>query len=141
MNVSENGLELIKQFEGCELESYQDSVGVWTIGYGSTRGVTEGMSITQEEADDRLADDVVIAVRCVNQSAPYGITQNQFDSLVSFVFNLGCASLRNSTLLRKLKEGDEVGAANEFTKWAHARGQVLVGLVRRREAEKELFLA
>ncbi len=139
MNVSENGLNLIREFEGCKLEAYQDSVGVWTVGYGSTRGVCSGLTITQEDADRRLQNDVQGAVLCVKNAVKVNVTQNQFDALVSFVFNLGCGALRNSQLLRKLNDMDDEGAASEFGKWNHGGGQVLAGLTRRREAEAELF--
>lgn len=141
MNISNDGLDLIKSHEGCRLNAYQDSVGVWTIGYGSIRGVMRGMSITDAEADDRLRQDAQIAEKCVNNSVTISLTQGAFDALCSFVFNLGCGALRNSTLLRKINDGDDNGAADEFGKWNHAGGKVLAGLTARREAEKELFLA
>lgn len=139
MNISDAGLDLIKKHEGCRLEAYRDSVGVLTIGYGSTLGVREGMVITQDQADERLAQDAHAAERCVNNCVSAQLSQNEFDALCSFVFNLGCASLRNSTLLRKLNAGDYDGAAEEFAKWNHAGGQVLAGLTARRADEAKLF--
>lgn len=138
--VSENGLALIKEFEGCRLEAYQDSVGVWTIGYGSTIGVKPGMVITQDQADARLKLDAANAVACVNRKVGPALTQNQFNALVSFVFNLGCAALAGSTLLRLINAGELAAAANEFPKWCHAGAQILPGLVARRETEQKLFL-
>jgi len=140
MKCSEAGKELIKKFEGCKLRAYQDSVGKWTVGVGHTLGAYESQVISQEEADRLLAADLVSAEKCINNSIPYGITQNQFDALCSFVFNLGCGALRNSQLLRKLQEGDDTGAADEFHRFCHAGGKVLNGLVARRKAEMELFL-
>lgn len=141
MKCSDAGREFIKEHEGCKLTAYQDSVGVWTIGVGHTLGVFEGQTIDQAEADRLLAADLVSAEKCINNSFPFGLTQNQFDALTSFVFNLGCAALRNSTLLRKLTEGDDVGASEEFLKWNHAGGRVVAGLTTRRADEKELFLS
>lgn len=141
MNISNDGLDLIKAHEGCKLDAYLDGVGIPTIGYGHIKGVQIGQTITQEDADAFLQDDVQSAIKCVNNSVTGGITQGQFDALCSFVFNLGCGALRNSTLLRKFNDGDDAGAANEFCKWNHAGGKVVAGLTNRREAEKELFLA
>jgi GH24 family phage-related lysozyme (muramidase) len=141
MNISEEGIGLIKRFEGCRLESYQDSVGVWTIGYGSTRGVGPGQVITQDEADRRFLVDKETVEKCIANSVSAELTQGQYDALCSFVFNLGCRALGNSTLLRKLNDGDEEGAAQEFMRWNHAGGKVLKGLTDRRQAEHDLFIA
>lgn len=134
-------LSLIKGFEGLRLKSYQDSVGVWTIGYGHTKGVTQGDTITEAKADMFLREDVKDAEDCVNQNVTVSLNQNQFDALVSFVFNLGSGNFTSSTLLRKLNTEDYIGAANEFQKWVYAGGQVLGGLVRRREAETNQFIS
>ena len=139
MNISDNGLDLIKKHEGLRLEAYQDSVGVWTIGYGHTAGVKEGDTCTEEEANAYLREDAKSAERCVNSCVAVPLTQNEFDALCSFAFNLGCTSLRNSTLLRKLNDSDFDGAAAEFQKWNHAGGKVLAGLTKRREDEAQLF--
>ena len=141
MKCSQAGIDLIKKYEGVALTAYLDSVGVLTIGYGHTLGVYEGQTISQAEADRLLAADLVSAEKCINNTLPFGLTQNQFDALCSFVFNLGCKALRDSTLLRKIADGDDVGASEEFGKWCHAGKQVLQGLVYRRAAEKELFLS
>jgi len=141
MKISENGLNLIRSHEGCKLEAYLDSVGVPTVGYGHTLGVFMGQTITQDEADRLLQADMVSVEKCINNSIPFGITQNQFDALCSLTFNIGCGNLRNSTLLRKIQDGDDAGAAEEFGKWCHAGGKTLPGLVARREAEKQLFLS
>jgi lysozyme len=134
------GLELTKQFEGLELKAYQDSVGVWTIGYGHTGpDVKEGLTITEEQAGVLLAADVAWAVTCVNKSVKAKINQNQFDAMVDFVFNLGCASLVQSTLLRMVNAGDFDGAAKQFLRWNKAGGKVVRGLTKRRQAETDLF--
>lgn len=146
MRVSENGINLIKQFEGCRLTAYQDSVGVWTIGYGWTQPVDgkpvgKGMTITQQKADDLLKQGIVQYENGVTNLVIVPLNQNQFDALVDFAYNLGVNALKESTLLKKLNAGDYAGAANEFTKWNKAGGKELAGLMRRREAEKSLFLS
>lgn len=137
---SANGLALTESFEGLELKAYQDSVGVWTIGYGHTgTDVHSGLTITEDQASILLAADVAWAVTCVNKSVKSAINQNQFDALVDFTFNLGCANLGQSTLLRMLNASNFEGAANEFLRWNKAGGKVLKGLMRRRQAEMDLF--
>lgn len=139
MKISQDGLELIKRFEGCRLVAYYDSVNVLTIGYGSTTDVAPGMRITQAQAEQRLKDDCIEAETCVNTSVRVPLTQGEFDACVSFVFNLGCSAFRGSTLLRKLNDSDFDGAAAEFARWNKAGGQVLAGLTARREAEAKRF--
>ena len=139
--TSQAGIDLITSFEGCRLTAYQDSVGVWTIGYGHTSGVYQGMTITEEEAIAFLRQDLKTGENAVNSNVTYGINQNQFDALVSFTFNVGTGNFTSSTLLKKLNAGDVNGAANEFDRWIYAGGQVLEGLVRRRAAEKQMFLS
>ena len=139
-SLSEAGLALTKRFEGCELEAYQDSVGVWTIGYGHTGAdVTPGLIVTQEQATVLLVADVAWAVTCVNSSVRVAINQNQFDAMVDFCFNLGCAAFQQSLLLRMVNGGDYDGAAKQFVCWNKADGRVLAGLTSRRKAEAELF--
>jgi len=141
VNLSEAGLEVIMNNEGLRLEAYQDVVGVWTIGFGHTGAeVKPGLVITLDAAKSLLLSDAETAEKCVNNCVSGTITQGQFDALCSFVFNLGCTALRNSTLLRKLNDGDDIGAAEEFGRWNHAGGQVTAGLTKRRLEEKELFL-
>ncbi|MCM2759589.1 lysozyme [Enterobacter hormaechei subsp. steigerwaltii] len=146
MQTSEKGIALIKQFEGCKLTAYQDSVGVWTIGYGWTQPVDgkpirAGMTIKQETAERLLKTGLVSYESDVSRLVKVGLTQGQFDALVSFTYNLGARSLSTSTLLRKLNAGDYAGAADEFLRWNKAGGKVLNGLARRREAERALFLS
>ena len=146
MQTSDKGIDLIKQFEGCKLLAYQDSVGVWTIGYGWTQPVDgkpirAGMTIKQETAERLLKTGLVSYESDVSRLVKVGLTQGQFDALVSFTYNLGARSLSTSTLLRKLNAGDYAGAADEFLRWNKAGGKVLNGLTRRREAERALFLS
>lgn len=141
MEYSQNGFSMTKRFESCKLTAYQDSVGVWTIGWGHTGGVYPGMTCTQAQADQWLAEDIKGSGLKVQSLVTVSLNQNQFDALVDFVFNLGTANFRTSTLLRKLNAGDYSGAAAEFPKWNHAGGQVLPGLTKRRLAEQQLFLS
>lgn len=146
MQTSDKGIALIKQFEGCKLTAYQDSVGVSTIGYGWTQPVDgkpirAGMTIKQETAERLLKTGLVRYESDVSRLVKVGMTQGQFDALVSFTYNLGARSLSTSTLLRKLNTGDYAGAADEFLRWNKAGGKVLNGLTRRREAERALFLS
>ncbi|ECW4903008.1 lysozyme [Citrobacter freundii] len=146
MQTSEKGIALIKEFEGCKLTAYQDSVGVWTIGYGWTqpvdgKSIRAGMTIKQETAERLLKTGLVSYESDVSRLVKVGLTQGQFDALVSFTYNLGARSLSTSTLLRKLNAGDYAGAADEFLRWNKAGGKVLNGLTRRREAERALFLS
>jgi len=146
MQTSEKGIALIKQFEGCKLTAYQDSVGVWTIGYGWTQPVDgkpirAGMTIKQETAERLLKTGLVSYESDVSRLVKVGLTQGQFDALVSFTYSLGARSLSTSTLLLKLNAGDYAAAADEFLRWNKAGGKVLNGLTRRREAERALFLS
>lgn len=138
--VNAAGLALIKNFEGCRLQSYQDSAGVWTIGWGHTGPeVGPNMTITQAQADAYLAGDLAKFEACVGDMVEVNLTPNQFAALVSFAYNLGCGALHGSTLLRKVNAEDFAGAQQQFGNWVYAGGQVLEGLVRRRAAEAALF--
>lgn len=146
MNISNKGIELIKQFEGCELKAYRDSVGVLTIGFGWTQAVNgkpikPGMTIDRATAERLLKTGLVSYENDVSKLVKVKLTQNQFDALVSFAYNCGSRALSTSTLLKKLNAGDYRGAADEFTRWNKAGGKVLPGLVKRRAAERELFLS
>ena len=141
MRINQAGIDLIKQFEGLSLVSYQDSVGVWTIGIGHVGpDAYEGRHITQEQADDLLRHDLEHAETAIDSLVLVPLTDNQFAALVSFTFNLGAGALRGSTLLRLLNDGDYNEAASQLLHWNHAGGHVLAGLTRRRQAERELFL-
>lgn len=146
MQTSDKGIALIKEFEGCKLTAYQDSVGVWTIGYGWTQPVDgkpirAGMTIKQETAERLLKTGLVSYENDVSRLVKVRLKQGEFDALVSLAYNLGARSLSTSTLLRKLNAGDYAGAADEFLHWNKAGGKVLNGLTRRREAERALFLS
>lgn len=138
--VSEDWRLLVSNFEGLRLEAYQDSVGVWTIGYGSTGDhVYPGKTITKDEAEQLLMEDAERFVEAVNDYVTVPLTQYQFDALVSFSFNLGQGALHDSTLLEILNTEDYNGAASEFSKWVYAGGKRLRGLVRRRKGERLMF--
>jgi lysozyme len=142
LSYSDQGLALTEQFEGLRLTAYQDSVGVWTIGYGHTGlDVQPGLTITQEQAGALLLQDVAGAVAAVNRLVTVPLTQNQFDALVDFTFNEGQGNLASSTLLRELNAGNTAGAAAQFLVWVYAGGVKLPGLVTRRQAEADLFQA
>lgn len=136
--------DLIKQYEGLRLHAYQDSAGVWTIGWGHTGDVRRGQSITVHQAGALLALDIGIAAAAVNRHVEAPLNQGMFDALTSFVFNLGEGRLASSTLLKKLNLRDYHAAAAEFPKWVKAtvRGKkiTLPGLVRRRAAERAMFV-
>jgi len=140
MSTSPLGISLIQHYEGCVLTAYRDSVGCLTVGFGHTSNVTENMSITQEDADNFLKSDLGIFEESLQKLVTVSLTQCQYDALISFVYNLGENSLKNSTLLKLLNENNVNSAAEEFLKWNHAGGKVLNGLTKRRESEKYLFL-
>ena len=139
MRTSSKGLGLIKHYEGLRLRSYRDSAGVWTIGYGHTKGVRPNQRITQQEADKFLKEDLADAEMAVSRIGQR-FTQSQFDALVSFTFNLGPGWTRRSGLLNKVRAKDWARVPMEMTKWVHAGGKPLLGLARRRTAEAELFV-
>ena len=139
MNISQEGLSLIKKFEGCELEAYKCAAGVWTIGFGSIKGVKQGDTITQEEADNLLLHEMDEYEGYINDAVNVDLNQNQFDALVSWVFNLGPSNLSSSTLLTKINNKDWDDVPAQIKRWNKAGGKVLQGLIRRREAEALLF--
>lgn len=140
MKINQEGLNLIKDFEGCRLKAYLCPAGVWTIGYGHTQGVKPDMVITQLDADRFLLQDLKRFEEAVSSLVKVPITPNQFSALVSFAYNVGTGALYDSTLLRKLNNKDYKGAANEFLRWNKAGGKVLPGLTKRRIAERDLFI-
>lgn len=160
--VSRQCVELVKACEGCELLAYPDPAtggAPWTIGYGHTQGVYEGLKITQETADNWLLKDLELCEKEVRALVKIPVNINQLAALTSFSFNLGAAALANSTLLKKLNSGDYQGAAAQFVAWDKANGehnhkdddgdglidekgekQVMAGLHARRLKERDLFL-
>ena len=142
MKISQKGVDLVKSFEGLELKAYKDSVGILTIGHGSTGPhVSVGMTISREQAESLLKKDLDHFEKGVSDLVKVKLNQNQFDALVSFSFNLGLSNLKSSTLLKKLNASDYQGAADEILRWNRAGGKVLNGLTRRRIAERDLFIS
>lgn len=133
-------LPIIRKFEGFRANAYQDSAGVWTIGYGTTGGVHPGQTITEAEAQERLKSWIDSFAIPALEGTEAKITPDQGAALISFIYNLGPGAYRSSTLRQKLESGDIQGAADEFLRWTKAGGVELAGLVRRRQAERELFL-
>jgi len=139
MNISKEGLALIKKFEGCELKAYRCPANVLTIGYGVTKGVTEDMEITQQEANEMLAGELIEYTEYINNMVKVALNQSQFDALTAWIYNLGPTNFKDSTLLRVLNEGRYNEVPQEIKRWNKANGQVLNGLIKRREAEALLF--
>lgn len=140
MNISKNGIDFIKKEEGLILNAYLCPANVWTIGYGHTNGVKKGDKITEEQAEDFLVNDLLYSERVVNKMVKVKLNQNQYDALVSFVFNVGSGSFINSTLLKKLNAGannDEICV--ELRRWVFSKGKKLPVLIARRQRECELY--
>lgn len=137
--VNAAGLALVKVFEGLRLEAYQDTSGIWTIGYGHTRSVKPGDSISAARAEQLLEADLMEAERAVEALVKVSLTDNQFSALVSFVFNLGDGAFARSTMLRKLNEGGYALVPACLKAWIFDNGRVLQGLVKRRAAEAALW--
>ena len=148
MHINERGIEIVKSFEGISLKPYLCPANVWTVGYGATRSSTGGPidpdmgPISETEAEALLIRDLESSEGWVSRLIKTALTENQFSALVSFTFNVGGAgALQRSTLRMKLNRGEYQGAADEFPKWKFANKRILAGLVRRRAAERALFLA
>lgn len=143
LEISLAGLSLIKRVEGFSSTVYSDSVGYPTIGYGHKLTAVEraqGLSyVTEAQAAQLLAGDVADAEIAVNRLVKVALSQNQFDALVSFVYNVGAGAFSRSTMLRRLNAGDYAGAAAQFSVWVYAGGQRVAGLVNRRTAEAKFF--
>ena len=139
LQLSKTGIELLKHFEGCELKAYQDSVGVWTIGYGHTKGIYEGLEITQSEAEKMLQDELPEYEGYITDKVVPMLQQHEYDALVCWVYNLGPTNLSSSTLLKRLNAGEFNDVPFQMKRWDKAGGQPLLGLTRRRNAEALLF--
>jgi len=145
MKIGQNGITLIQSFEGCKLKAYQDSVGIWTIGWGNTQyetgaKVKQGEVITQERANELFALIVSRFDSGVDKRLRRTVTQNQFDALVSFAYNCGFGNLDKSTLLRKVNTNpNDPTIRAEFMRWNRAGNKELKGLTRRRKAEADLY--
>jgi lysozyme len=141
-HISQRGLALLKQFEGLKLTAYRDIGGKLTIGYGHLiRPGETYQTITQAQADKLLRQDVKLAEAIVKRQVKVPLNQNQYDALVSFIYNIGEGHFRRSTLLKELNQRDYASAAEELLRWKHVKGVESRGLLRRRQTEKALFLA
>ena len=140
MTISQKGIDLIKTFEGCKLFAYRDSVGVPTIGYGHVKGVKMGMSITQKQAEEFLKSDIKPVERLLN-GMDINYTQNQFDALTSWIFNLGEGNFKKSTMYKNIvARKSDIEITDQMVKWVNAGGKPLLGLKRRRREEANMFL-
>lgn len=146
MEVSQRGVDFAKEFEGFKSKAYQDVVGVWTIGYGTTRiddkPIRPGMSCTRKQAEEwlriNIEEHLAEAESAINPEIQ--LSQNQIDAIASFVYNVGVTNFRKSALCRLINEDDLEAAAGQFIRWNKAGGKVFAGLTRRRNAEAELFM-
>jgi len=144
MEISQKGVDLIKQFEGVSLKAYPDpGTGgePWTIGYGHTDGVKKGDVVTQAQAEELLRKDLIKFEAGVSGALTVDTTQNQFDAMVSLAYNIGLGNFTKSTLLRKHNAKCWQCAAAQFGVWRNAGGKVMNGLIRRRAAERELYMS
>lgn len=137
--ISEDGLRLIKRWEGLRLEAYNCPAGVLTIGYGHTRNVEPGQRISGTEADRLLRSDISIYETAVSDMVGVPLSDNQFAALVSWAFNIGHVAARRSTLIRKLNSGDYDAVPAELMRWNRIKGKVVSGLTNRRAAEAGLW--
>lgn len=138
--ASDNALTLLKSVEGVRLKAYQDGGGVWTIGYGHTGpDVVPGLVISQQRAEELLALDVKKVEDVINSMVKVALTQNQYDALTSFIFNIGGKQFSTSTMLRLINQGQFVLAKDQFARWKYDNGKEVQGLVNRRAKEAELF--
>jgi lysozyme len=142
MSYTSDGLHLTEQFEGCRLTAYRDVRGILTIGWGHTGPeVVEGLIWTEEQAEQALQADIQWAANIVNCLVTTQLSQDEFNAVVDFVFNVGSGNFASSTLLKELNAGDFVDAADQFARWDRSGGQVVAGLLRRRLAERQEFEA
>ncbi len=140
MNPSREGVDFVKRFVGFRSKAYQDTGGVWTVGYGTTENVSAGDEVTEQEALEMLANDLQEASAAVDDLVDVPLTQNQYDALCSFVYNVGREAFRNSTLLKMINAGRPVkDCGPQFDRWIKDNGKVIAGLVTRRKAEREMF--
>ena len=146
MRTNEQGIEIIKKYEGCSLSLYLDPIGIPTIGYGSIWGLDHNRlavghrDITKHEAEHLLKRELLTTENAVASMVRSPLTENQFSAICCLVYNVGSGRFRSSTIRMKINRSDFEGAANEFWKWRRAGGKILRGLVRRRKEEELLFL-
>lgn len=142
MKFNSQGLEIIKKFEGCSLQAYLDEKGIPTIGFGCTHHVTKDLKITLEDAVDRLKEDVEeVSSHIAMIILPMILNDNQFSACICLAYNIGVNAFKKSTLLYCIQMKDFKGAAEEFLRWDKINGEPSAGLLKRREAERALFLA
>ena len=140
MKISDKGINLIKTFEGCKLYAYRDAVGVVTIGYGNTSHAKMGMAITQKQAEDFLKEDLAPVEKAIN-ALNINLTQNAFDALCSWIFNLGLGNFNSSTMKKYIvARKDDIAITDQMVKWHNAGGKPLLGLKKRRTKEANLWL-
>lgn len=140
MHVSPRGRSLIKQFEGFRENAYQDVVGVWTIGYGFTKGVQPGQHMTAGQAEARLITELLEYEQAVLRACTEPANQNEFDAMCSLAWNIGISGFLRSTVLKAHNRGDHQSASRAFGLWNKAGGKEWAGLTRRRAAEAALYL-
>ena len=141
MKTSPKGIALIKEFEGLRLKAYLCPGGVWTIGYGHTACVKPGMVISEAQAEEYLKADLISFERYLN-GLGLALNQNQFDALISLIYNIGIGNFQKSTLLRKARiNANDNSIMDEFLRWVYSKGRVLPGLQRRRLAEMKLYFS
>lgn len=141
MKTSPKGIALIKEFEGLRLKAYLCPGGVWTIGYGHTAGVKSGMVISEAQAEEYLKADLILFERYLN-GLGLALNQNQFDALISLIYNIGIGNFQKSTLLRKARiNANDNSIMDEFLRWVYSKGRVLPGLQRRRLREMKLYFS
>jgi len=138
--ISQNGLNLIKKFEGCRLVAYADQGGIITIGYGHTGNIAPGFMITQEQAEEFLREDLEHTQAGIDAMVHVPLSQNQYDALCSFVFNIGRGHFKDSTCLDRLNKGSYSEAAAWMLPWHRVAGVENEGLLKRRMEERDLFL-
>lgn len=144
MEYSKTGLQLTESFESCRLSAYQDSGGKWTIGWGTTyypngKPVQRGDTITQLQADSYIIQKYDDISYFLNRLLLVSVTQQEFDALCDFIYNVGTENFAHSSLLRYINSSNFTEAANEFDKWDHVNGKEVAGLLRRRQAETQEF--
>jgi lysozyme len=142
MSALEILIKLIKDSEGCKLTSYKCPAGIWTIGYGRTKGVKEGMTWTQQQADEDIIKTALQAFNEAIKSSPILATSNMKKqaAIADFVYNLGITNYNKSTLKLRVDKGEWVSASTEIKKWNKINGNVLKGLVTRRQLEADLLI-
>jgi lysozyme len=141
--MTDDGINLLKHFEGLRTEAYPDpATGAepWTIGYGCTKDVKEGDCITPEMADVMLLREVASFEKGVRDLVKYDLDENQISALTCFAYNVGLGNLQSSTMLKMINSGSVMAAADQFPRWNMAAGKVMPGLIKRRDAERRLYL-